>query len=267
MPRSSWLAGLPLLGSLVLLACPEGPPVHSALDLRAPEGSGVPAAEGSPPEPAPSSAVVERMHQQLELVSRIQRATIAGDLEQARAAGLELGTALDQGEAPPEAWRPILEAMRGELEALEHADDLRATGAAVARLGSGCGRCHQAQGITPTLPELTAPEEVEGFDAAMRGHRWASDRMWEGLVGPSDERWIRGATMFVVLPGCDETMAGASEAWRAQCQHAESLARRGHVARSLEARSTIYGRLLTTCAQCHVTAAEARGERVDQSPA
>ena len=59
----------------------------------------------------------------------------------------------------------------------------------------------------------------------------------------------------------------ATEAWRAQCQHAESLARRGHVARSLEARSTIYGRLLTTCAQCHVTAAEARGERVDQSPA
>ena len=192
------------------------------------------------------------MHEQLAIVTRIQQAAVRGDVEAARTAGTELRALLDDD--PPEPWRPTLEAMHGELEALEQADDLRAVGATVARLGMGCGHCHQEHSVSPSLPALDPPEVGEGFEAAMQGHRWAVDRMWEGLVGPSSDRWIRGSTMFVVLPGCDETTAASDDARRPLCERTQSLARRGHVARSLQARGAIYGRLLTTCAECHALA-------------
>ncbi|MEX1366776.1 MAG: hypothetical protein AB1Z98_26860 [Nannocystaceae bacterium] len=242
-------------GLLAAGGCPQGPPVQSALELRAPvPDEPTPRAPDSQPEP---SALARQMHEQLALVTAIQQATVRGDLPEAQthaqALTEQLRATIDDADAP-ESWRPHLNAIDGELEALQHADDLRAAGSTVARLGLGCGRCHQAQAVTPALPELTPPESGEGLEAAMRTHRWATDRMWEGLVGPSSDRWIRGSTMFIVLPGCDETMGAAGPEQRAQCQHAQSLARRGHVARSLEARATIYGRLLTTCAQCHAAA-------------
>lgn len=248
VPRRSPLARLLPLALVGVLGCPEGPPVHSAIDLHPPEDPGA-EPEAPAAEPAPPSALVVHMHEQLASVSRIQQAAIRGDVESARRAGVELSALLDEDQ--PAAWQPSLDSMRGELEALEHADDLRAVGNAVARLGASCGHCHRDQGVTPALPPLDPPEPAADFEAAMRDHRWAVDRMWEGLVGPSGDRWIRGSTMFVVLPGCDETTAPEDEARRALCERTQSLARRGHVARSLEARSTIYGRLLTTCAECH----------------
>lgn len=263
MPRWSWSWSLLTVslsaGLLAAGGCPQGPPVQSALELRAPVPSEpTPQAPDSEPEP---SALALQMHEQLALVTAIQQAMVGGDLAQAQAQGQALTehvrATIDDANAP-ESWRPHLNAIDGELEALQHADDLRSASTTVARLGLGCGRCHQVQSVTPALPELTPPEPGESFASAMRTHRWATDRMWEGLVGPSSDRWIRGSTMFIVLPGCDETMGASEQAQRDPCQHAQSLARRGHVARSLEARATIYGRLLTTCAQCHAAAKAAR---------
>lgn len=251
MLRPSRLLSLPLLAALT--ACPEGPPVQSAIDLQSPDEPGaVPAETAPPPEEGPPSELAKAMHERFAIVGRIQQATVRGDLTRAQAVGAELSATLE-ADAPPDAWQASIDAMQGELEALEHADDLRSAGAAVARLGLGCGQCHRTLGVTPSLPELSPPEEAKDFEGAMRGHRWAADRMWEGLVGPSSDRWIRGSTIFTVLPGCDETM-GDTKVRLEHCQRAQSLARRGHVARSLEARATIYGRLLTTCAECHTAA-------------
>ncbi|MCA9712563.1 MAG: hypothetical protein KDK70_42435 [Myxococcales bacterium] len=244
---------VPLLLLVVpgLAGCPEGPPVRSALELHGPEAGAAPPAATDDDAPAVPSALVEQMHQRLALVSRIQQATIRGDMARAKAAATELAAVLHTD--APESFRPFLRAIDGELEVLAQADDLRTVGGAVARVGLGCGRCHEAGAVAIPLPEPPTPQPSADLPASMQVHRWAADRMWEGLVVPSDDRWIRGSTMFIAIPGCPEATPAEPDAKAdpSPCTHAQSLARRGHVTRSLEGRAAIYGRLLSTCAECH----------------
>lgn len=230
--------------------------MRSALGLHGPEPVGaVPPGPATPS--AEDSALAEQMHERFAWVSAIQEVTIHGDVAEARSLALDFAARLPAPDEPaPEPWRPHVDALRGELEGLAHADDLRDAGASVARLGLLCGRCHQDTGAEPDLPELPEPVQGSRVEDVMHGHQWAVDRMWEGLIGPSDERWIRGSTMFVTIPGCTSATEAGDAPGQALCSHAQSLARRGHVTRSLEGRATIYGRLLATCAGCHAGAAK-----------
>jgi hypothetical protein len=236
----------------LLAGCPAGPPVHAALELHGPdEGAASPTSDG-PGAPAHSSALAEQMHERFAWVSAIQEVTIQGDVVEARALAEEFAARLPAPDEPaPEPWRPHLNALRGELEGVVHGDDLRDVGMSVARLALECGRCHAATDTHPELPELPAPQQSGSVRDAMHGHQWAVDRMWEGIIGPSDERWIRGSTMFIAIPGCTATTEAGDVEGQALCKHAQSLARRGHVTQSLEGRAAIYGRLLATCAGCH----------------
>lgn len=239
----------------LLAGCPEGPPVRSALELHPPAPTGAAPVAPAPAEPSP--ALAESMHERFAWVSAIQEVTIQGDVAEARTLAEGFAAELPGPDASvPAAWRPHLDALRGELEGLGHADDLRDAGASVARLGMLCGRCHLDAQVTPDLPQLPAPAQGSRLEDAMHAHQWAVDRMWEGLIGPSDERWIRGSTMFVAIPGCTATTEAGDAEGQALCKHAQSLARRGHVTQSLEGRAAIYGRLLATCAGCHAGATQ-----------
>lgn len=244
-----------MLALLVLAACPEGPPVHSALGLHGPDAGGAPAAPEPAAAPAEDPALAEQMHERFAWVSAIQEVTIQGDVAEARSLAQEFAARLPSPTEPaPAAWRPHVDALRGELEGLGHADDLRDAGASVSRLALLCGRCHADVGARLELPEMPQPAQGGSFQDAMHGHQWAVDRMWEGLIVPSDERWIRGTTMFVAIPGCKSTTEAGDAEGQALCNHAQSLARRGMVTESREGRAAIYGRLLATCAGCHAGA-------------
>lgn len=247
-----------MLGAAAVLGCPVGPPIHSALELDGPEPNAPAAAlqaSEPDPEPEPSSALAQQMHERFASVSAIQQATIRGDVAKAKTLAEAFAAQLPAPDEPaPEPWRPHVDELRGELEGLVHGDDLRDVGASVSRLALTCGRCHDDLGVRTTLPELPQPVQGASFQEAMRGHQWAVDRMWEGLIGPSGDRWIRGSTMFIAIPGCTATTEAGDVEGQALCKHAQSLARRGHVTQSLEGRATIYGRLLATCAGCHVGA-------------
>jgi cytochrome c553 len=254
-----------VLATAVLAACPEGPPVHSALGLHGPEAGGAPAARERPATTPENAALAEQMHERFAWVSAIQEVTIQGDVAEARSLAQEFAARLPAPEEPaPEAWRPHVDALRGELEGLRHADDLRDAGASVARLALLCGRCHEATDARLDLPELPEPAQGGSFKDAMHGHQWSVDRMWEGIIGPSDERWIRGSTMFVAIPGCKATTEAGDVEGQALCRHAQSLARRGMVTESREGRATIYGRLLATCAGCHAGARPASPGALDR---
>lgn len=273
VPRlpSAWSCSW-VLATVVLAACPEGPPVRSALQLRGPDEGPAPVASEPPAVTPEDRALAEQMHERFAWVSAIQEVTIQGDVAEARALAQEFAGLLSAPQEPalPAAWLPHVDALRGELEGLEHADDLRDAGASVARLALLCSRCHEATEATVDLPQMPHPAQGGSLQDAMHGHQWAVDRMWEGIIVPSDEHWIRGTTMFVALPGCQAALGTAgvepdgrtrsatpqardSDA-QALCSHAQSLARRGMVARSREGRATLYGRLLATCAGCHASA-------------
>lgn len=261
-PRIAVSRWLLVLATIALGACSsKGPPIHSALALPGPEDAGdTPEAPADGPTmPSAPSALARQMHERFASVTAIQQATIRGDIEQVHALAQAFEARLPAPDEPaPEPWRPHVDELRGELEGVMHGEDLRDVGASVARLALVCGRCHEELDVHPTLPALTnatqGPPQEPTVKAAMQGHRWAVDRMWEGIIGPSGDRWIRGSTMFIAIPGCTATTPAEDAEGRALCTRAQSLARRGHVTQSLPGRAAIYGRLLATCAGCHVRA-------------
>lgn len=198
------------------------------------------------------------MHAWFLSIDAAEHAVVRGDTAAAREEGRGLAEKLHAA-APPGAWVAVVSEITREADALARAETLEAAGSSVARLAEHCGDCHASLRVEPALPALESmPPRRAGRDPSMtmKWHGWAAERMWEGLVGPSDDRWVRGTATFVALPGCDETSpSGTGEGAHARCESTRALAQRGHVATTLEDRAAIYGKLLATCAECHVAAA------------
>lgn len=236
---------------LLLAACPQGPQYPaSSWRAHAPEEGGAPGepASTAEPETQPRSPEAEAMHAWFLAIGAAEHAVVRGDATAAREEGRELAEKL-HGAAPPGAWLAVVSEITREADALAHAETLEAAGSSVARLAGHCGDCHASLGVEAALPALESmPPRRPARDPSMtmKWHGWAADRMWEGLVGPSDDRWVRGTATFVALPGC--------EAAQTRCESTRALAQRAHVAVTLEDRAAIYGTLLATCADCHVAA-------------
>jgi cytochrome c553 len=84
----------------------------------------------------------------------------------------------------------------------------------------------------------------------MASHQWAAARMWEGLIGPSDDRWLEGArtmarsrTTIIAESG---ELGIADDAARTRL-----LAERATRLGDPDERATLYGEMLATCAHCH----------------
>ena len=86
----------------------------------------------------------------------------------------------------------------------------------------------------------------------MARHAWAVDRLWEGMIGPDDDRWAAGLDVlaatplpFTPLTDAPALAAGLRELARAQ------LANRS--ATGLDDRARAYGEILVMCAACHTS--------------
>lgn len=149
-----------------------------------------------------------------------------------------------------DGWAPYLAATQDAARAVGEAGDLQAAAVAAATLARTCGECHAAQAAGLARADASPP----GADASpMRRHKWAFDRLWEGLVLPSDAAWQDGVGAFVELPSCDPARASSQDLEairraREQCARQEQAAAQ---ATTLEARAKVYGALLPTCAACH----------------
>ena len=84
----------------------------------------------------------------------------------------------------------------------------------------------------------------------MARHQWAADRLWEGLIAPSDQAWLSAAELLLEAPlaladsqHTDQTRA-LTERVRGLGLEARSAARSGD-------RARIYAEFLGTCAVCH----------------
>jgi cytochrome c553 len=188
------------------------------------------------------------MHERLDGLALVEPLVVRGDLEHARSVGEELFATMGDDDAPTE-WRPHVAAVRVELRALTHAEDLAAAASATARVAAQCGACHEALAAAPRLDDAPMPGGGNDEAAAMRLHAWAVGRMREGLIGPSLERWLQGTATFAALPGCREPDPARSDL----CKRTKLRAHRAHVADSTQARVLAYGELLATCAACHRT--------------
>jgi cytochrome c556 len=210
--------------------------------------------------PAPELAqkvleVRQRMHVRFAATAGIQAAITYGDLERAQAEA-KLVAELDEPDILPE-WRPYLDNVRAVAKQLTTSKDAVAAAKQLATLGWRCAQCHEAvPGSKPVFPKLPEPPADPKLAATMASHQWATARMWEGLIGPSAERWNKGAAVLAKAP---LTITAEGEVPGHELGIADDVARLRVIATGAPKakvafdRAEVYGRLLATCAHCHHT--------------
>jgi len=207
----------------------------------------------SPTADGEETGRVTDMHQHFSDVGEIQLALISGNLVATR----ELAKHVRAGfQGPqPEGWAPFIERSVASAEMLEVTTDLTMAARLAATMANTCGDCHRAHQVT--VVEHVAeppPHEDEKFSDFMVQHRWAADRMWEGLIGPSDEAWRAGAAVLATTALTAEdvgerlVLTPEIEALLIQIRSDASAA---SSATSATARQDLYGSFLSGCASCH----------------
>jgi hypothetical protein len=155
-----------------------------------------------------------------------------------------------------ESWVPLIVRLRTAAKNVTEAKTPEAAGVAVGELALSCGQCHAALRAGPEFSTPKPPAEGEDLQARMQQHRWAADRLWEGIVQNSPDLWTRGLAGFETLPPCNDDLAGergrpdAAEALR---ERLVEITHSAATAEDLERRAATYGELLGTCSTCHLS--------------
>ena len=191
------------------------------------------------------------MAQLLADATAARNALIAGDISRAR----RHLDAVAKSKTPPglpEGSKPSLEAVRTAAAEGHKSTTPEGLGPAIAKVGAACGGCHRAFG---SGPGLFAPPDLPQ-EGSMARHAWAADRMWEGLIAPSTERYKVGATSLLTEAGSDEglyagldpsKMRSASILHKLVHEGAEQAVSTDDEGRRVE----LYGALIGACAECH----------------
>jgi cytochrome c553 len=193
------------------------------------------------------------MHQRFSRTFDVQTGLIHGDLGQVRSAAAWIASREDGIELSSEA-EAYSRRLVQKAEALAQAQDLQEAAAATATLAASCGDCHQALGRGPRFVVGQSSPQGTSQEAQMIRHLWAADRMWEGLVGPSEESWQAGAAALA------ETGPALVHALRASTSsgpgsslvnQVQSAADQALAATTWSERAEVYGQMLGTCNGCH----------------
>lgn len=231
MNRFVWLAPIGCLG-LVLAS----PLLTSAQEPDRPE----------------DPQTVGHMQAHLERISAIKDAILAGRLRQTREPAAWLA-AHEPMEDLPLSFEPFVLSMRGHAEAIVAADDIPAAAAGVTAIANDCGGCHIASEIDLEFGYDEEPPSWSDLQSHMQRHLWAIDRLWEGLIGPSDASWSRGIRMLAEAP-----LLGTEATWDEEAAHGDELAHRVHdlgrqAASALTPldRAEVYSEMIGVCAECH----------------
>jgi len=199
---------------------------------------------------------VNHMHEHLNRITTIKSSIIRDDLQGVREPASWLAEH-DAVPGLPSNYAPYVELMRVYARQVVAATDIKSAAESVSRMARTCGNCHLVNHIELEFGFDTMPEDWADTITHMQRHQWAVDRLWEGLIGPSDVAWSRGSEMLVDVPlspvdFIDAATDGADLAALDESAHrVHVLGGRGTNTRTPDARSTLYGELLGLCAECH----------------
>ena len=206
---------------------------------------------------------VEEEEVRLEMAEHWDEATqardaiIQGDLTAATKAAAKLHARLPL-EGLPEELREREKPLQTAMGEAGGAADLTTAALAMGRAAQACGECHAANGITPQLDDPPLPPEGDGTASEMARHQWAAQKLWLGLVRPSQSDFDEACKAL-------EHASLLSDDARLQSQAASELEKGVHqlaasVADGSSSRGEIYGQLLTTCATCHLVLRDGKGQ-------
>jgi len=189
------------------------------------------------------SEVADHMHDYLTRITTIKSSVIMGNRDGVR----ELATWLVEHETVsglPEDFEPYVEMIRSYAREVVAAPDLKS---AAMEFGFD-----------------TKPPEWADTISLMQRHQWAAERLWEGLIGPSDVAWSRGTDMLVDVPlrpayVLDDTINGVrSDVIDKAAHRVHLLGGQGTITSTPDARAELYGELLGLCADCHISLGRGR---------
>ena len=202
------------------------------------------------------SDVATHMHEHLSRITEIKTQIITGNL----AGVVDPATWLAEHESVtglPDNFAPYVELMRNYAHQVVAADDLDSAAVAVSDMARTCGNCHLVNEINIGFDDDRMPADWSDITSHMKRHQWAADRLWEGLIGPSDIAWNQGTDMLVDVPLRPTDMV---DEWTTTADFVaiDEIARRIHLlggqgtnTRTPDARGKLYGELLGLCADCH----------------
>lgn len=236
--------------------------VSSAVTLIATAAVNLPAQE-MPDEEV--SDVAMHMHEHLARITEIKSSIIMGELDGVREPAIWLA---DHEEVAglPENFEPYIGLMRQYAREVNNAPDLRSAAISVSQMAKTCSNCHLVNEVEIEFGYDQLPAEWSDTVSHMQRHQWAADRLWEGLIAPSETAWNRGADMLVDVPlhpddVMNEDSAGVdTEALGQIASRIHFFAGQATIAESPAERSELYGELLGLCADCHTRLGRGPGQ-------
>lgn len=215
---------------------------------------------GGPPAAAPAPQA-PRLAEHFSRAAGLYTAVADGRLDVVRALAQ---TSLEQetGADLPARSAEYAAQLRAFVALAARAPDLDAAGSAVARAGASCGACHAALRRGPrATPVGPPPPDERGVTAHMLRHRWATDRLWEGLSSPSEAAWAAGAAVLRDAPLYTDALTADFAQYEGVTRLAwtvHELGARAGAVHDRNQRAELYGQLIATCARCHGLIRQAR---------
>src|SRR5688572_1467156 len=124
----------------------------------------------------------EHVKHKLDLARAVEMLLVRGDLAEARPLARMIA---ESPEAPDERWRRAGMRLRNEAAGIAYANDLDEALRAASRLARACAECHEeAGGVLSVVPRMRSNAQPRDR------HVWATDRLWEGMIGNADDPWL-----------------------------------------------------------------------------
>lgn len=197
-----------------------------------------------------ATSVKRHMREHFAAASELERAIARGHLDEARDRARWL---LDNVEPLLDGWQPFVDELHAAARDVITAPDLPTAAALAARVGRACSRCHEATNAVVSFAWEPVLDDGPTLQVQMKRHQWAAARLWEGLVGPSDEMWNEGTSLLAVakLDALLATSGTPRGDTAALADKIRELSQRAGKVTDHDERAALYRELLSTCAGCH----------------
>ena len=236
-----------VLGLVVMSGCGE----ESSPPARAPETPKQAAAATVRDRPT-EAEMVASMEAHYSVVILAHDALLQGNLEAFRSQ-LALVTERELPPASPAEWIPFYQRLQAAARDGANVSDLDSAANALASVTLACGTCHAALGTGPVYPAPAPDDGATALETAMLDHAWVTERLWEGVTGPWDNAWERGADALAVIEvfGDHDPELIVSDDLRRRERELREIGEEAQTTTALNERALLYGRLLSTCGECH----------------
>jgi hypothetical protein len=180
----------------------------------------------------------------------IENAIVDGRLTDAREKATWIATHGDQLDPPATKNDELIQA----ADTIATSQSVLDAAGGLARLGHACASCHVATGAKVDLAfvKFRAPEGDASLHGQMLQHSWAAERLWQGMLAPSDTAWSEGADLLaksaIDLSATTRNKPNAEAAELAE--RLKFMAQSATHAAPAE-RSLAFGEIIVACARCH----------------